>query len=101
MMEYQKYIDLGFRRTDMNDSVEFKNTGFYGYALEFVIGSGLMICVSSGDLDKPKLYVKKQSGGTYHIMSITPECVVDICQNNRVNKCKSEEVTITNYENFG
>ena len=99
-MEYSKYIELGFKRTDMNDSVEFNNTGYGGYALELKVGRGLSICVSSRDLDKPKLYVKKQKGETYHIMVITPECVVDICENNRVNNCESKNNNPPSFEHF-
>jgi hypothetical protein len=29
-MYYQEYIDLEFERTDINDSVEFRQTGYYG-----------------------------------------------------------------------
>jgi hypothetical protein len=33
-MEYQEYIDLGFTRTEMNCELEFRETGYYGFALE-------------------------------------------------------------------
>lgn len=33
-MEYQKYIDLGFKRIDTSCQAEFKRSGYYGFALE-------------------------------------------------------------------
>lgn len=76
-MKYQEYINLGFERTDMNDSVEFRNTGYYGYSLEKKINDRMMICVSGGELDNPKLYIKKANQETYHIIKITTEIVSD------------------------
>ena len=32
-MNYQDYIDFGFQRIDLDDSVEFKQTGYGGFAL--------------------------------------------------------------------
>lgn len=78
-MTYQKYIDLGFKRTDMNDSVEFKQTGYYGFALEKQINKKQMVCVGSGELDNPKLYIKKRNSQTYHIIPISTEAVIDLC----------------------
>ena len=77
-MEYQKYIELGFKRTDMNNSLEFKQTGYYGFALEKAINKRQMVCVTSGELDKPKLYIKKRNCVTYHIIPITTEIVLDL-----------------------
>ena len=77
-MEYQKYIDLGFDRTDMNCNVEFKKTGYHGFALEKKINEKQMVCVVSGELDKPKLYIKKRNTETYHIIPITAESVIDL-----------------------
>lgn len=74
-MNYQDYIDLGFTRTDMNDTVEFRQTGYPGFTLSIDINDRLSICVSSPELDKPKLYIKKVGAETYHILPITPEMV--------------------------
>lgn len=81
-MTYQKYIDLGFKRTDMNDSVEFKQTGYCGFALEKVINKKQMVCVVSGELDNPKLYIKKRNSETYHIISISVDAVIDLFSKN-------------------
>jgi len=77
-MKYQKYIELGFERTDMNDNVEFRETGYYGFSLEKKLKNGMLICVSSGELDKPKLYIPKRNAETYHILPINVEIVFDL-----------------------
>ena len=80
-MDYKKYIDLGFERIDMNDSVEFKQTGYYGFSLEKKLGKRMMIGVSSGELTKPLLYIQKKGKDTYHILPISEECCIDLCAN--------------------
>ena len=77
-MKYKEYIDLGFERTDMEDQVEFKETGYYGFSLEKVLSDRVRLGVSSGELDKPKLYIKKSSGCTNHIIYLTGEMVKDL-----------------------
>lgn len=78
-MDYKKYIDLGFERTDMNDSVEFDQTGYSGFALEGNVNDKISVCVTSGELDKPKLYIKKkESSHEYHIMPISCDVVLDL-----------------------
>jgi hypothetical protein len=77
-MEYQKYIDLGFERTDMNDNFEFKQTGYHGFCLEKKLNNRVMVCVTSGELDKPKLYIKKSNQDCYNILQITFEIASDL-----------------------
>jgi len=77
-MDYQKYIDLGFERIELDCKVEFKQTGYYGFALEKKLSKKHMVCVSSGELDKPKLYIKKRNSETYHIIQVSPEVVIDL-----------------------
>lgn len=79
-MNYQDYIDLGFTRHDMNDSVEEKQTGYGGFSLERVVFSNVSIGVCSGELDKPKMYIKKRDSETNHIIQITPEAVKDLME---------------------
>lgn len=90
-MEYQKYIDLGFKRTDMNCNAEFKQTGYYGFALGKKVNKKQSICVTSGELDKPKLYIKKRNSETYHIIPISTETVIDLLSKyedfNYTNNC--------------
>lgn len=79
-MHYSEYIKLGFRREDMNDSVEFEQTGYRGFYLEKTVSKKMYIGVSSGELDTPKLYIKKQGqDSSCHIIPITSECVIDLC----------------------
>lgn len=77
-MNYEDYINLGFKRIDMNDNVEFGQTGYYGFCLTKKFNKKLTIEVSSGELDKPKLYIQKVGQSTSHILNITPEMVVDL-----------------------
>lgn len=81
-MEYKEYIDLGFKRTDMSCSVEFRKTGYYGFSLERNLNKGQMLVVVSGELDKPRLYIKKRNSDTYHILPITEEVVKDLVKSN-------------------
>lgn len=89
-MEYQKYIDLGFKRTDLSCSMEYKETGYYGFALEKKVNKKQMICVTSGDLDNPKLYIKKRSSDTYHIIPISIDAMLDLL-------CKSDNIDYSNF----
>jgi hypothetical protein len=84
-MEYQKYIDLGFERTEMGCSAEFKQTGYQGFALEKKINERQMVCVTSGELDKPKLYIKKRNSGTYHIVPISTGAVIDLFSKSEIS----------------
>ena len=77
-MEYQKYIDLGFERTEMSCGVELSQTGYGGFTLEKEVNKRQMVCVTSGELDKPKLYIKKRNSESYHIIQISPEMVIDL-----------------------
>ena len=86
-MKYEEYIELGFKRTDMNDNVEFRQTGYYGFSLERKINKKLLVVVNSGELDKPKLYIRKNTKlfdyPIYHIISINTEVVKDLIINNQ------------------
>jgi hypothetical protein len=77
-MEYQKYIDLGFKRFEIDCSVTFRQTGYNEYGLSKKIKKRMTIEVVGSDLSKPKLYIKKRNAEQYHIINITPEMVVDI-----------------------
>lgn len=77
-MDYKNYIDLGFKRTDFDDSVEFDETGYGGFSLSKKVTDRMTIEVCSGELDRPKLFIRKGDSDTNHIFTITPEAVVDI-----------------------
>lgn len=77
-MTYQDYIDLGFNRHDCDDPVEFRETGWGGYALSKEYDKKILVSVNSVSLDKPKLYIRKEFSETYHIFNITTEVVRDL-----------------------
>lgn len=78
-MKYKEYIDLGFVRTDFDDSEEINRTGYGGFSLEKELKEGFSIIVDSEDLQSPRLYIEKEVKLVYHIVSVSPECVVDLC----------------------
>ena len=77
-MKYIDYVRMGFERTEMNCEVEFNETGYRGFALELKINDRMMVCVSGGNLDTPKLYIKKGISETYHIIPIPTAAVFDL-----------------------
>lgn len=79
-MEYKKYIDLGFKRTDLNCGVEFNRTGYGGFCLEKKINDIQFIGVNSNQLEKPMLYIKKRNQEKYHLIPISCEAVIDLCE---------------------
>ena len=85
----------------MNCEVEFNETGYRGFALEKKINdSYMMVCVSSGELDNPKLYIKKGNGvqgnsETYHIIPIPTAAAFDL-----VKQTKTAVTPNTNIENL-
>lgn len=76
-MNYNQYIELGFKRIDTEDSIEFERTGYYGYLLTIDVYERLCIEVCSGSLDKPKVYYKEKNGDCTCIGTTTPEIVID------------------------
>jgi hypothetical protein len=93
-MRYKNYVNLGFERIDMNDSVEFDETGWGGFALEKRINSSMNICVDSRNLSKPHLYIKKYyEKKIYHIISISIECMKDLIMNfKKAKEMEKEEL---------
>lgn len=76
-MKYSDYIELGFERLDLQDEVEFNETGYTGYILTKNLPGLFSIEVCSGNLDKPTLYITKED--TTHPLSITTEIVKTLC----------------------
>jgi hypothetical protein len=74
-MIYKDYIDLGFKRTDLDCSVEFKQTGYGGFVLSKKLNKLASIEVCNGEFDKPKLFINKDNASSY-ILIIKPEEVV-------------------------
>ena len=77
-MEYQEYIDLGFERTNTYDIIEFRSTGYHGFTLTKRVNKKMSIEVCGGELDGPKLYIKKRREDSYHIILLTDEMVKNI-----------------------
>ena len=77
-MKYEDYIKLGFKRHDMDDNVEFKLTGYYGFYLRFDLNKKASIQVYNGELDKPKLYVKKPTSDSFYITILTKEQLINL-----------------------
>lgn len=77
-MIYDKYIKLGFKRTDIKDNVEFRNTGYYGFVLSYELNKNSKIEVCYGQLDKPIIHIKKPKSESYRITTLTIEQVEEL-----------------------
>ena len=76
-MRYKDYIDLGFTRTETDDTVELDNNGYFGFALEKQITENIKVYVHWLKLDKPMLVVR--SNGDYiHKIELTTDIVRDM-----------------------
>ncbi len=82
-MLYEKYIKLGFKRIDIKDNVEFKNTGYYGFILSYDLNKTSKIEACSGQLDKPMIYIKKQKSESYRITTLTIEQIEQLINQNK------------------
>ena len=92
-MDYIQYIELGFERTDLNDTVVFRETGYGGFCLWKQVNKKIGISVTSEALNEPLLYIKKRDEeDNYHIVKIKPEMVLDLLH-------KPEKVKKENYTN--
>ena len=80
-MNYQDYIDLGFQRIDLNDSVVFKQTGYRGFALTKKLNENIMVEVAYPNLNEPNLYIRKGESDAWHIFPIPIAAIKDLfCQ---------------------
>jgi hypothetical protein len=75
---YDKYIKLGFKRIDIKDNVDFRNTGYHGFILAYELNKSATIEVCYGNLDNPKLYIKKPKSESLHILKLTIEQVAEL-----------------------
>jgi len=81
-MTYADYILLGFTRIEMNDSVEFNETGYSGFMLTKKVNDRVEVVTSSGTLDKPDMYIYKNvETGAVHRIPLTTDMVRDIFKN--------------------
>jgi hypothetical protein len=77
-MTYQDYINLGFERIDLDDGVEFKQTGYGGFALTKKLNENIMVEVAYPNLNEPNLYILKGDGDTWHIFPIPIAAIKDL-----------------------
>ena len=70
-MTYEDYIDLGFKRVDLDDSVEVSETGYPGFSLTKKLNRDVTIEVYWRELEWPALYIRKKKSDTYHIVPIS------------------------------
>jgi len=82
-MNYKEYIQLGFERTDLEDSVEFDEVGYHGFALSKRVSKNKSIHVNSGELNNPKLFLR-QKNDTFVIIEINGQIVKDLINNDKV-----------------
>ena len=83
-MKYKKYIDLGFKRIDLNDDIVIKRTGYSGYYLTYQLNEKTSIEVYWDELDNPRLFIEKNNNEcSFHIIKITTKQVLNILNKNK------------------
>ena len=75
-MKYIDYINRGFERCEMNDTVQYEETGYKGYYLKKELTKNATIEVYDSELDMPKLYIKAK-GGDFIVLPLTGEMVMN------------------------
>jgi hypothetical protein len=75
-MKYIDYIDRGFERNEMNDNVQYNETGYKGYYLVKKLTKKVTIEVGDSELDNPVLYIE-QKEGEFISLPLTPELVMN------------------------
>ena len=61
-MKYIDYINRGFERCELNDTVQYEETGYKGYYLIKKITKKVTIQVWNSELDKPNIYIEQKEG---------------------------------------
>ena len=83
-MTYKEYIDLGFKRGELNDQVLFNQIGYSGYYLELTIAKNVSIEVCNDKLDEPKLYIGKDGSDNCLITKITKDQILELVKKKEV-----------------
>jgi hypothetical protein len=78
-MDYKKYIELGFKRTDLDDLVD-SLTGYNSFLLRKEIREYLCIIVLSGTLNVAELVAYNGEPEEFALI-INDNCVLEICNN--------------------
>ena len=79
-MNYKEYIELGFTRHDLEDSVEMDNTGYGGYILIYQLNKKILIEVYYDELQTPRLYVDKKDNKS-SIIDLSIEQLIKLVNN--------------------
>lgn len=79
-MNYKEYIELGFTRHDLEDSVEMDNTGYGGYILIYQLNKKILIEVYYDELQTPRLFVDKKDNKSA-IIDLSIEQLIKLVNN--------------------
>jgi hypothetical protein len=75
-MKYIDYINRGFERCELNDTVQYEETGYKGFYLVKKITKKVTVEVGDSELDNPVLYIE-QKEGEFISLPLTPELVMN------------------------
>jgi hypothetical protein len=75
-MKYIDYINRGFERCELNDTVQYEETGYKGYYLVKKLTKKVTVQVWDSDLDNPVLHIE-QKEGEFISFPLTPELVMN------------------------
>ena len=84
-MKYIDYIDRGFERNEMNDTVQYNETGYKGFYLVKKLTKKVTVEVLDSELDNPVLYIE-QKEGEFISFPLTPELVMNWFEKNRTDE---------------
>lgn len=79
-MRYIDYINRGFERCDLNDTVQYEETGYKGYYLIKRVAEKVTIQVWDSGLDKPNIYIEIKDGESI-VLPLTGEMVMNWFEN--------------------
>ena len=82
-MKYQEFIDLGFKRTQSEDSVEFKQTGIEGYWLTFKLKRTIYIEVYWNHLNKIRLCINTNDDSESYHIDLTEEQMKELVKQHK------------------
>ena len=82
-MKYQELIDLGFKRTQIEDSVEFKKTGVEGYFLIFKLKKHIYLEVQWNSLNKIRLWIDTNNDSESYHIDLTEEQMKELVKQHK------------------
>lgn len=87
-MKYIDYINMGFERIELNDTVQFEETGYKGYYLIKNLTKKVTIQVWDSELNNPMLHIEPKEG-EFISFPLTPELVMNWFEKNRLKNYES------------